>query len=108
MENPNFEDLLLAGAIEVHGVDEKTGEFLYTFTNKMKDILPELYKEHIQQIHNEIMYFWEHGAVNLSDMDTDNPVVSLAKKAYDKDFLSTLSTEKLTSLNELKRILRVV
>ena len=57
MENPNFEDLLLAGAIEVHGVDEKTGEFLYTFTNKMKDILPELYKEHIQQIHNEIMYF---------------------------------------------------
>jgi hypothetical protein len=54
------------------------------------------------------MYFWEHGAVNLSDMETDNPVVSLAKKAYDKEFLSTLSTEKLTSLNELKRILRVV
>jgi hypothetical protein len=54
------------------------------------------------------MYFWEHGAVNLSDMDTDNPVVSLAKKAYDEEFLSTLSTERLASLDELKRILKVV
>jgi hypothetical protein len=108
VEEPSIEDLLLAGAIEVYGVDQETGEFLYSFTNKMEEILPELYKEHLNDVHSEIMYFWEHGAVNLLGMDTQNPIVSLTDKAFDKDFISSLTPEKLHSLKEIKRILKVV
>jgi hypothetical protein len=108
MEDPSLEDLLLAGAIEVYGIDEDTGEFLYSFTNKMEDILPELYKEHLNDVHSEIMYFWENGAINLLGMDTKNPIVSLTDKAFDKDFISSLTPEKLDSLKQIKRILKVV
>ena len=33
-----FEDLILSGALEVAGVDIDTGEMLYNFTEKLKDI----------------------------------------------------------------------
>lgn len=108
MEEPTIEDLLLAGAIEVYGIDSETGEFLYNFTNKMQDILPELYKEHLNDVHNEIMYFWEHGAVEMTEMESDNPKVRLTEKAFDKDFMDSLSKERLSSLEQIKRILKVV
>lgn len=108
MEEPTIEDLLLAGAIEVYGIDSETGEFLYNFTNKMQDILPELYKEHLNDVHNEIMYFWEHGAVEMTEMESDNPKVRLTEKAFDKDFMDSLSKERLRSLEQIKRILKVV
>ena len=108
MEEPTIEDLLLAGAIEVYGVDSDTGEFLYNFTNKMQDIMPELYKEHINDVHNEVMYFWEVGAVEMTEMESNNPKIRLTGKAFDEDFISSLSPSRQSSLKEIKRILKVV
>ena len=108
MEEPTIEDLLLAGAIEVYGVDSETGEFLYNFTNKMQDIMPELYKEHINDVHNEVMYFWEVGAVEMTEMESNNPKIRLTEKAFDEDFIASLPESKKNSLKEIKRILKVV
>jgi hypothetical protein len=108
MEEPTIEDLLLAGAIEVYGVDSDTGEFLYNFTNKMQDILPELYKEHINDVHNEVMYFWEHGAVEMTEMESDNPKIRLTERAFDESFVASLPEDKRDSLEQIKRILKVV
>ena len=108
MEEPTIEDLLLAGAIEVYGVDSDTGEFLYNFTNKMQDIMPELYKEHINDVHNEVMYFWEVGAVEMTEMESNNPKIRLTEKAFDEEFISSLSPSRQSSLKEIKRILKVV
>lgn len=107
-DTPSIEDLILSGAIEVSAVDAETGELLYTFTDKMKELLPELYKMHINHIHNEIMYFWEKGLVYIDDVTSNNPVVSLTEKAFDEDALNNLSSSKRESLEELKRILKVI
>jgi len=39
-----IEDLILSGALEVSGIDIDTGEMLYNFTDKLKDINPDLFK----------------------------------------------------------------
>lgn len=108
MKEPSIEDLILAGAVEVSGIDPETGEFLYNFTGKMKEVLPELYNMHINQVHDEIMYFWERGFVELDDMTAKNPRVRLTEKAFDVEAIAELSKEKMMALYEIKRILKVV
>ena len=108
MENPSIEDLILNGIIEVSGIDSESGEFLYNFTKDFREAMPEIYEIHIQYIYNEIMYLWEKGFVHLEDVETDNPIVSLTKKALDEHEISSLPEDKQDALKELKRILKVI
>ena len=108
MDENSIDSLLLAGVIEVAALDSETGELLYSFTDKFKELMPELYEIHINYIHNEVMYFWEKGIVHIDDVTSKNPVVSLTEKAFDEDTISKLSKSKQESLNEIKRILKVI
>ena len=103
-EDSLIEDLVLAGALEVAGIDDKSGELLYTMTNKMKDLIPELYEDHMDNINKEIMRLWEKGFVNV-DMMLDDPLVTLTQKAYDTTEISKLTREEIWSLEEIKRML---
>lgn len=108
MDDLSIESLIMNGIIEIAALDPQTGEFLYTFTNKVKEKMPELYKTHMATVHAEVMYFWEKGFVNLTDWESPNPMVSLTKKAFDNESLLSLSTDKRQILEELKRILKVI
>lgn len=99
-----IDELILSGAMEVAGVDSKTGEFLYVFTPKLKDVMPELYDEHLNQVNSEIMRLWEMGFVNL-DLMSSTPLVTLSDKAFDKKEILKLSKEDRWSIEEIKRIL---
>lgn len=108
MKEPSIEDLILAGAIEVSAMDPETGEFLYSFTPKIKDVMPDLYHMHINNIHSEIMFFFERGFVDIIDFESSNPVIKLTQRAFDPEYISKLDPEYIQSLNEIKRILKVV
>lgn len=108
MNEDSIDSLILAGVVEVAALDSETGELLYSFTDKFKEMMPELYEIHINYIHNEIMYFWEKGLVYIDDITSKNPVVSLTEKAFDEEAISSLSDSKRESLEEIKRILKVI
>lgn len=108
MIDDSIDNLILAGVVEVAALDSETGELLYSFTDKFKEMMPELYEIHINYIHNEVMYFWEKGLVHIDDVTSQNPVVSLTEKAFDENIVSQLSKSKQESLNEIKRILKVI
>jgi hypothetical protein len=97
--------LLLNGGLQVAGIDEKTGEFLYTFTPKIKEIMPELYHEHMNHVNEELMGLWEKGFINI-DLMSENPIVTLAPKAFDKEEVYKLSKEDQWSIEEIKRLLK--
>ena len=99
-----FDMLILSGAIEVVGIDPITNEFLYSMTEKMIDIMPEIYNEHINQLNNQIMNLWQDGFLNVDLLDS-NPVVTLTDKAFDVKELSKMDIESLECLNEIKRVL---
>ena len=71
--------LILEGALEIGALDAETGEFLYTITPKMKEVMPELYE--------------------------DDPVVKVSKKAFNKKAVSELSKQESWALTEVKRLL---
>jgi len=98
-----FEILVESGAIEFAGVDED-GEMIYNFTNKLKDIAPELFDLHLNQLNSDIMHLWEKGFVTLNLLE-DNPTAKLTEKAYDSFAIDTeLDDHYRSTLKELKRI----
>jgi hypothetical protein len=104
-EQTAIDYLMLNGGLQVAGIDEKTGEFLYTFTPKIKELMPELYHEHMNHVNNEMMGLWEKGFINI-DLMSDNPIVTLTKKALDPQEVAKLSKEDQWSIEEIKRLLK--
>ena len=97
--------LILNKALEVVGVDSTTGELLYGFTPKIKEIMPELYREHLNHVNSEIMTMWEKGFVNV-DLLSDEPIVTLTDKAFDKNEVANLSQDHRWALDEMKRLMK--
>lgn len=106
--NPEEQDmmdyLILNNALEVVAVDSKTGELLYSFTPKIKEIMPDLYEEHMNSVNSDILSLWERGYVNI-DFLADDPKITITKKALDKNELSKLSVDDLWSINQIRRLL---
>ena len=104
-EQKMMDKLILSGALQVAGIDNETGEFLYQFTPKLKDVSPELYHEHVNHVNGELMRLWENGFLNINFMD-ENPIVTLTEKAFDKAEINKLSKEDKWGIEEIKRILK--
>ncbi len=100
-----IDHLILEGGLEVAGVDPESGEMLYVFTPKVKDIMPELYHDHLNFVNDELMVLWEKGYVDI-DFLMDDPLISLTTKSYDPDELQKLSKQEKWSLQELKRVVK--
>jgi hypothetical protein len=105
-DNKILDDLILSGAVQVAGIDSETGGFLYQFTDKLKEVSPELYHEHVTQVNKELMALWELGFLNINVAD-DNPIVTLTEKAFDEEELSKLSREDKWGIEEIKRLLKI-
>ena len=97
--------LILNKGLEVAGVDSKTGELLYAFTPKIKELMPELYKAHMNHVNSELMFMWEKGFVNINFLE-ENPRVTLTPKAFDEIEVSQLSKDHQWAIEELKRLMK--
>lgn len=99
-----IEDLILSGALEVSGIDIDTGEMLYNFTDKLKDINPDLFKDMSDYISTETMALWAEGFLDI-DVTETNPMVRLTPKAFDDAEVDKLPKEKQYTLKEIIRII---
>ena len=103
-EEEAFIMLLAEGGIKFMGYDESTQEKMYVFTPKIKELMPDLYQEHLNSVNSEVMNLWEKGYLNL-DLFAKDPLISLTDKAVSPEDTLELSKEELWSLNEIKRVL---
>lgn len=103
-EEEAFVMLLAEGGIKFIGYDEITNEKMYVFTPKIKELMPELYQEHLNMVNIEVMNLWEKGFLDL-DLFAKDPIVSLTDNAFLPKELIKLSSEELWSLEEIKRVL---
>lgn len=103
-ENKLIEELILNGALEVVGFDSENKELLYSITEKMKDVMPEIYDDHMNLVNRGMMDLWEKGFIDI-DFLKEDPLVTLTDKALNKRELAKLTKEEIWSLNELRRLL---
>ena len=99
-----IKNLILQGALEVAGLDSENGEFLYAITSKMKDIMPDLYEDHLRVVNRDLLNLWEKGYVNI-DLFLPDPIVTISEKGLNKDEISKLTKPEIWALEEVKRLL---
>ena len=99
-----IKNLILQGALEVAGVDSENGEFLYAITSKMKEIMPDLYEDHLRVVNRDLLNLWEKGYVNI-DLFLPDPIVTISEKGLDKNEISKLTKPEIWALEEVKRLL---
>lgn len=92
--------LILQGALEIEGIDPETGEMVFSMTDKMKDIAPELYVEYEEALYRSVMSLWEKGFVVMNVMD-EQPVVSPSEFALDRATWKALPPEELNVMKTL-------
>ena len=83
-----MDELILSGAMEVDSLSS-SGDFLYRFTDKLKDLEPDIYKNIIKQMYQQVLYLWEIGFISM-DVSQENPVITLTPKAYDQKSIDAL------------------
>lgn len=103
-EDDFIESLILNGAIEVAAIDMASGEILYKFTPKLKEISPELYAAQQSMFRDELMSLWEEGFVDV-DPTEENPKVTLTPKAFSAPDVDDLDDQKKSTLKEIIRIM---
>lgn len=103
-EQEIINDLIEVGALEIAGVDQESGEILYRITKDMQTINPELFAAHQQGVHDDAMYLWEHGFLDI-DVTEENPLVKATKKALDASAVAELPISKRLALEEILSIL---
>lgn len=95
-----IQDLIAKGAIEVTGVDSETGEFLYTFTQKLAEINPIIHKAMVDDFHSSLMRLWEQGFLTM-DVTAQNPLVKATKKIFDQDAIDNLAQHDRMTLEDI-------
>ena len=104
-EDELIKNLILEGALEVAGIDSENGEFLYAITSKMKEVMPDLYEDHLKTVNRDLFNLWEKGYVNI-DLFLPDPIVTISEKAMDKNEISKLTKPEIWALEEVKRLLK--
>ena len=104
-EDKFIEELILNGSLEFSGIDQDSGEIMYTFTNKLKDFSKDLQNEVNLYFSQEMMALWEYGFIDM-DITDDNPMVSLTEKAFDNEEVQKLKVNNKMTLKEVLRVLK--
>lgn len=104
--NEKIEHLILEGAVEVSGIDSRTGEFLYSFTDKIHEVDPEIARESVELFNKYVYELWELGFLKI-DMESSSPKVSLLPKCFSKEDVSHLPEETRIILESVMSALRL-
>jgi hypothetical protein len=94
--------LILSGALEPSGVHEETGELLFSFTEKLEEVSPEIFKKLTDSFQLEILDLWEKGFVEV-DITAESPMVSLTEKALDLEARAELPEYQEATLESVIR-----
>jgi hypothetical protein len=95
-----MDKMIILGAVEVAGVNEK-GELRYSLSGSLDKVLPDLYRAHIDEVHEQMLHFWELGFVEFLDMDRSAPRIKLTRKVMDQDAVEKLDEEHQEALFNL-------
>lgn len=100
-----LEKMILEGAVEFAGIDSETGEMLYSFSDKMKDLYPAMFND-AQNFFNQLIYnLWEQGFVSM-DITEENPMVRITEKALNEEAVAGLKPELSNALRYLMSVMR--
>ena len=96
----NLDYLMREGALEIVGVDAETGDFLYSFTEKLAELDPVMHEMMIDSFYDSIRNLWQLGFLSM-DITAKNPMVSATEKVFDREAVEKLSPLDRQALSDI-------
>ncbi len=100
-----IDHLILNGALEPGSINED-GEIMFSFTEKLKEVDPELHQAIIDDLYRMVMLLWQKDFIDL-DILSDDPRITPTPKAASGEEREDLSPLEIAFLNEILRLSQV-
>jgi len=82
------------GIIEIHGFDKISEQITYRLTPKAKEVLPELFEEHLAFVNQLAFDLWEKGYIEMRFDLEGSPLVMLKDMDYVQDVYPKINEEE--------------
>jgi hypothetical protein len=100
IEDEMLESLILDGSVEPAGIDIQTGEMLYSFTNKLLELHPEVFSSMLDAHVRDVYTLWEKGFIEM-DITSESPIVIVLPKSFIPEEISKLPINLQISLRQI-------
>lgn len=101
-----LEKLILDGMVEFAGLDNITGEMLYSFTDKAIQSDPDFFTNTMESQIRDIYALWELGFLDMNIAE-ENPLVRITKLALNEEAVNSLPTDLRLALQQIIEMSRI-
>ena len=100
MEEELIQYLLSIGALE-YVYDNAENNPVYRLTEDAKELVPELYQEHMKDFHMAAFSLWSKGLINIVFDDAGEPLIGLNENSTDLEKTKNLPKNEKEALQEM-------
>jgi hypothetical protein len=95
-----LEYLLSIGAVEFVYKDQD-GEEIYRFTKIAKELVPQIYNEHMKDFNAMIFSLWRKELIDIVFDEVGEPLIGINENSYNEEMQKDLSVEEKDALIEI-------
>jgi hypothetical protein len=100
MDDETIEYLMSIGALEFDSVGEE-GEPRYKFTEKARELVPDLYKEHMKDFNVLVFSLWSKDFIDVVFDEDGEPLISINENSFNPDKHDKLNDEEFSALIDI-------
>lgn len=100
MDDELVEYLLSIGALEYVFTDDD-GEPIYRLTPDAKELVPELYEEHMKDFNSVVFSLWQKDLIDLVFDEEGEPMIGINKNTNDPEIIETLDKQEKEAIQEI-------
>lgn len=98
--------LILAGVVEVAGLDADSGDFVYSFTDRLGELAESIKNRMDAMFFEEVKTLWQMGFLNMNIMEK-NPTITLAQRAMLEEEREALEPRLKETLRYIMNTMRI-
>ena len=103
MEDELIEYLLSIGALEYVFTDED-GDPIYRLTPEAKDLVPDLYEEHMKDFNSVVFSLWSKNLVDVVFDEDGEPMIGLNANTDNAEMIKKLDKQEKEVLQEILHV----
>jgi predicted ATP-grasp superfamily ATP-dependent carboligase len=103
VEEEMIQYLISIGALE-YVFDDEDGEPVYRLTEEAKDLVPDLYEEHMKDFNSVVFSLWSKNLVDVVFDEDGEPMIGLNVNTDDLEMIEELDKQEKEVLEEILHI----
>lgn len=100
VEEELVEYLLSIGALE-YVFDDEDGEAVYRLTPDAKDLVPDLYEEHMKDFNSVVFSLWRKNLIDVVFDEDGEPLIGINDNTINEEMIKELDKQEREAIQEI-------